>query len=138
VTAVILTQATARQRTLHSGSHRPRHHYPWSLRHANFAPHAIYAHRLWISLWMSLGHLQGNSGQPEGNAKLKGGPPSVIHSLAGSVHGTGTAAVHENPAHDLRGRQISPGSTDPMTTTTYIYSGRSHSKQAASFGRATR
>lgn len=35
--------------------------------HANFALSAMYAHRLWINLWMTLGHPAENYSQPGGN-----------------------------------------------------------------------
>src|SRR5262250_2422438 len=35
---------------------------------AKFAPHTMYAHRLWISMWMSLGHPEENHTHPGGNA----------------------------------------------------------------------
>jgi len=38
--------------------------------YANFALSAMYAHRLWIKLWISLGHPAENCGQPEGKARV--------------------------------------------------------------------
>jgi hypothetical protein len=50
--------------------------------YANFAPGTMQAHRLWIKLWMSLGHPEENPGQPGGNAVATGWRPATAHSPA--------------------------------------------------------
>jgi hypothetical protein len=48
--------------------------------HANFALSAMYAHRLWIKLWISLGHPAENCSQPEGKAPVTGQLHLAAHS----------------------------------------------------------
>ena len=47
---------------------------------ANFALSAMYAHRLWIKLWISLGHPAENCSQPEGKAPVTGQRNTAAHS----------------------------------------------------------
>ena len=46
----------------------------------NAAPHAMHAHRLWISLWMSWGNQRENSGHPGGNAGVTSNGRVGLHS----------------------------------------------------------
>ena len=88
----------------------------------NAAPRAMHAHRLWISLWMSLGNQRENSGHPGGNAGVTSDGRVGLHSQAAVAPGSATAAVHGNLHSSLGGRRLSPGSTDPMTTTSLYLS----------------
>jgi hypothetical protein len=56
----------------------------------NRAPYAMQAHRLWIKLWISLGHLAENRRQPGGNALVAGRENAPAHSLR---------APHAQPRH---------------------------------------
>ena len=58
-----------------------------SSRYANFALHAMHAHRLWIKLWISLGH------PAENRSHLVGKPP---------VTRRGRAAAHSRAARSTR------------------------------------
>jgi hypothetical protein len=98
--------------------------------HPNCALHAMYAHRLWIRLWMSLGQQRENSGHPGGNAGVTGTRRVALHSLAAAAPRPATAAVHDHSRSCLRGRRISPGSTDPMTTTFLHFQRDTHCKKA--------
>src|ERR1700722_6852969 len=57
-------------------------HLAYASGHANFAPGTLQAHRLWIKLWIALGHPEENPGQPGGNAVVTGRLPTAAHSLA--------------------------------------------------------
>ena len=98
--------------------------------HRKFAPHAMYAHRLWISLWMTLGNQRENSRHPGGNAGVTVGAVSCLHSQAIAAPRPATRAVHENMRPGLRRCRLSPGSTDPMTTTTLYFQRDTHCKKA--------
>jgi len=47
----------------------------------NRTPYALQAHRLWIKLWISLGHLAENRRQPGGNGVVAGRGYAAAHSL---------------------------------------------------------
>ena len=49
--------------------------------HAKYAPLTMHAHRLWIRLWMTLGHPEENSNRPGGNARVtrRGTPTAHSH-----------------------------------------------------------
>ena len=49
---------------------------------SNLAPHAMQAHRLWIKLWISLGHPAENQRQPGGNAAVTRRVRFAAHSPA--------------------------------------------------------
>ena len=70
----------------------------------NPAPHAMQAHRLWIKLWISLGHLAENWRQLGGNARVAGRGNAATHSLG---------APHAQPRHRVcaRLRRPSPART---------------------------
>jgi hypothetical protein len=50
---------------------------------AKVAPLTMYAHRLWITLWMSLGDAGENRAHPGGNAAVTLGRTSPAHSQTG-------------------------------------------------------
>jgi len=78
-----------RQSQLLTATHRrsrpqPGHyHPPCPVAYAKFALHAMYAHRLWTNLWITLGHPEENSNRPEGNAEVTSHSLTAAHSLAG-------------------------------------------------------
>jgi hypothetical protein len=96
----------------------------------NVAPHTLHAHRLWISLWMSLGNQRENSGQPGGNAGVTGSGRARLHSATPAAPRLATVAVHENSRSCLRECRLSPGSTVPMTTTSLYFQRDTHCKKA--------
>jgi hypothetical protein len=76
---------------------------------AKLAPHTMYAHRLWISMWMSLGHPEENHTHPGGNAVVTPRRTPSAHSLPGRR----TQAGHSHcaqPQLGLAGRpRVIPG-----------------------------
>jgi len=73
--------------------------------YAKFALHTMHAHRLWIKVWITLGHPEENSIRPEGNAGVKAGGSAAAHSRPGPS----TAAVHTGcgwPRRTLAGRIV--------------------------------
>jgi hypothetical protein len=76
---------------------------------AKLAPHTMYAHRLWISMWMSLGHPEENQVHPGGNAVVTSRRTPSAHSLPGRR----TRAGHSHcaqPQLGLAGRtRVIPG-----------------------------
>jgi hypothetical protein len=66
---------------------------------AKFALHAMYAHRLWTKLWITLGQPEENSKRPEGNARVTSHRQLPAHSRARR-----SARVSHSPcAHPHRG-----------------------------------
>ena len=49
---------------------------------AKVAPHTMHAHRLWITMWMSLGRAGENRGHPGGNAAVTSRQTPAAHSRA--------------------------------------------------------
>src|SRR5215469_12991644 len=66
---------------------------------AKVAPHTMYAHRLWISMWMSLGHPEENHTHPGGNAAVTRWRTRAAHSLPDRC----TRAGHSDCAQPQRG-----------------------------------
>ena len=91
---------------------------------AKFAPHTMYAHRLWISLWMSLGHPEENRAHPGGNAAVTPGRTRAAHSPAGRS----TRAGHSHcarPQPGLAGRiRVIPGIHRPYDDYQFCYGGQ--------------
>jgi hypothetical protein len=58
----------------------------------------MHAHRLWIKLWITLGHPEENSNRPEGNAGVTSFPAPTAHSH----RGRSTAASHNHCAQSQR------------------------------------
>ena len=65
-----------------------------SVEHANFAPHALHAHRLWMNLWTVLGVAEENASQPASNGVVSGRLALVGHSPRRTAPRAATAAVH--------------------------------------------
>jgi hypothetical protein len=65
---------------------------------AKFARHAMYAHRLWITLWMSLGHPGENRAHPGGNRAVTPWQTLAAHSRASRS----TQAGHSRCARSRR------------------------------------
>ena len=59
---------------------RPADHVTCASQHANFARHAMHAHRLWIKLWISLGRAEENPAGPGGNEVVTPWWLPVTHS----------------------------------------------------------
>ena len=99
----------------------------------------ISAHRLWTNLWMRLGQAWDNPRKPGGNRQPNGSGQPGVHRTGAAAFRPATGAVDTRTRAGLLGRQISPASTDPMTTT-FLYSNDIPStKQAArAISRATR
>jgi hypothetical protein len=77
----------------------------------------ISAHRLWINVWTDAGRRRKT---PANRGVITGhlvGVRGVSTAAAPSAHRTATAGVDAPGGADLQRRQISPESTDPMTTT---------------------
>jgi hypothetical protein len=66
---------------------------------AKFAPHTMHAHRLWITMWMSLGHAGENRAHPGGNAAVTSRRTPAAHSRASRR----THAGHSHCAWSGRG-----------------------------------
>ena len=66
---------------------------------ANLALHTMYAHRLWINLWMSLGHPEENHTHPGGNALVTVRLTRAAHSAPSRC----TRAAHSHCARPRRG-----------------------------------
>ena len=90
----------------------------------------IGAHRLWTTLWTSLGQTEENVGCPGGNQLATGTMPAAFHSAATAFRRPATAPVDTRNPRQLGRRQMSPGSTDPMTTTFIYFIDRPSTKQA--------
>ena len=73
------------------------------------APHTMHAHRLWIKLWITLGHPEENFIRPEGNAGVTRWGTPATHSRPRRS----TAASHSRcaqPQRTLAGRiNVIPG-----------------------------
>jgi len=65
-----------------------------SVEHANFAPHALHAHRLWMNLWTVLGVAEENASQPASNGVVSRRLSRVSHSRPPAAPRAATAAVH--------------------------------------------
>ena len=93
---------------------------------------AFSAHRLWMTLWMSLGQAAENCARPGGNSNMScGRQPGVHTAVTGRPRAT-DQAVDSESRRDLAGCGISPGSTDPMTTTFLYLTDNPRTKQASS------
>jgi len=67
--------------------------------YAKFALLTMHAHRLWIKLWITLGHPEENFNRPEGNAGVTRSGTPAAHSRLGQS----TAASHRPCAQPQRG-----------------------------------
>jgi hypothetical protein len=65
-----------------------------SVGHANYAPHALHAHRLWMKLWTVLGVAEENTSQPASNGVVSRRLPLGSHSQPSAAPGAATAAVY--------------------------------------------
>ena len=73
-------------------------HAARTVAYANFALRAMYAHRLWINLWMSLGHPAENYSQPGGNTSVTGRDCRGAHSRSeGAGHVAHSACARPSP-----------------------------------------
>jgi hypothetical protein len=93
------------------------------------APGLAYAHRLWTTLWMTLGNPAENPGQPGGNVPATKVRPIATHRAAAVMPVRPQPAVHACSGRHQRRRGLSPTSTDPMTTTNFVISETSQPKQ---------
>src|SRR5262249_18049282 len=86
-------------------------------RHESAPPVTIGTHRLWISLWTHLGQCEDNTARPGGNRQASSGERTALHSRppAGYCSRTGPVVTQCHPG--LGDSRLSPGSTDPTTTT---------------------
>jgi hypothetical protein len=94
------TQATASVTALNRRSTPlpvPRH-LAWPAAYAKVALLTMHAHRLWIKLWITLGHPEENSNRPEGNARVKPWRTPATHSHPGQS----TTASHSQCAQSQR------------------------------------
>lgn len=95
------------------------------------APRAtIGAHRLWTTLWTGLGQLAENLSRPGGNPLATADAAAAFHSATTTAGRPATGPVDGHSRPHLGGRQVSPGSTDPMTTTFIYFIKRPSTKQA--------
>jgi hypothetical protein len=79
--ATPMRRASGRARPQYCGRRSADRRYVARTAHyANFALRAMYAHRLWISLWISLGHPAENCSQPEGKAPVTEQRHPAAHS----------------------------------------------------------
>ena len=114
----------------HSGRSAHHEHTLCPDRYANYAAGAFHAHRLWTNLWMSLGHPEENPIRPEGNGAVSIAWPPAMHSLTGSHAYLGHSRCARPVNRYLPERLLSPGSTDPMTTTSFVMADNSHQQVA--------
>jgi hypothetical protein len=69
------------------------------------APHTMHAHRLWIKLWITLGHPEENFIRPEGNAGVtRRGTPAAHSCPARCAHASHRRCAQ--PQRALAGRII--------------------------------
>ena len=90
-------------------------------RHVSVPSVTIGTHRLWISLWTRLGQDEDNIREPGGNRKASGGERAAVHSPSPAGHWPRTGPVTGKRHPGLRGKHLSPGSTDPTTTTNFFF-----------------
>jgi hypothetical protein len=85
------------------------YHQAYPAAYAKFALHTMYAHRLWIKLWITLGRPEENSNRPEGNAGVTARGMFASHSHPGpSTTGNHSRCAHSWPG--LAGRiDLIPG-----------------------------
>jgi len=84
-------------------------HVACSPQYTNFALHAMYAHRLWIKLWMSLGHPAENRSQPGGNASVTGQRRGPAHRPAARYTPAGHSACVRPRRPSPARRPVIPG-----------------------------
>ena len=104
----------------HRGRSARHEHTLCPVRYPNYAAGAFHAHRLWTNLWMSLGHPEENPVRPEGNGAVSIARPLAVHSLTGCHACPGHSHCARPANRYLPERVLSPGSTDPMTTTSFV------------------
>ena len=94
----------------------------------NFAPHAMYAHRLWISLWTDEGHSEENPGRPGGNAGVTSARPAAAHRCTAGC----TRAGHRRCARPRRSlaaqTPVIPGIHRPYDDYQFVIADRSKPK----------
>jgi hypothetical protein len=98
----------------------------------NRSDRAFSAHRLWMNLWTSLGQPADNCARPGGNSQMSCGRRPGVHTAVTARPRALNVAVDGESRRDLAGRALSPGSTDPMTTTFIYLSSNPRTKQASS------
>ena len=96
--------------------------------YANFARRTMYAHRLWIRLWITLGHPEENLTHPGGNEAVTSTRPLAAHSRAAAY----TRAGHrqcERPHRPLAARTpVIPGIHRPYDDYQFLIRDNSHHK----------
>ena len=90
----------------------------------------ISAHRLWTNLWMRLGQAEDNPIRPGGNRPVNGWGHPGMHSRGPEYRRPRTGPVDARIPAELRREQISPVSTDPMTTTFLFFADIPSTQQA--------
>ena len=90
----------------------------------------IGAHRLWTTLWTDLGQPEENLSLPGGNQLASRVWPGPLHSAVTAAGRPATGPVDTRKAAQLRKCQMSPASTDPMTTTFLYFTQIPSTKQA--------
>jgi hypothetical protein len=85
--------------------------------HITVPPVTIGTHRLWTSLWTGLGRTEDNSRKTGGIRWKTGRQRPAVHSASPAAPYCHTASVDAHMASDLGIQELSPVSTDPMTTT---------------------
>ena len=108
------------------------YYFPLPIDYRNRSDRAFSAHRLWMTLWMSLGQAADNSARPGGNSQVSCGRRAGVHTPATGRPRAAAVPVHAGSRRDLAGCELSPGSTDPMTTTFIYLSSNPRTKQASS------
>ena len=108
------------------------YYFPLPIDYRNRSDRAFSAHRLWMTLWMSLGQAADNSARPGGNSQMSCGRRAGVHTRATARPRAHGAPVDAGSRPDLAVGQMSPGSTDPMTTTFLYLSSNPRTKQASS------
>jgi hypothetical protein len=98
VTAICASAIPARAAVCATAINRRSGPLPWPgheaypAAHAKFALRTMHAHRLWIKLWITLGHPEENCNRPEGNARVTSAPRPEAHS-----HRSQSTATGHNP-----------------------------------------
>lgn len=110
--------------------HAGRRYVVRTAHYANFALSAMYAHRLWIKLWISLGHPAENCGQPGGKA-----PVTEQHRLAAHSRTVPRSLVsHSRCARPQRPRaaqtRVIPGIHRPYDDYQFRYARQIHMQVA--------
>jgi hypothetical protein len=109
-----------------SGS--PRCYVACAREYTNLALHAMYAHRLWITLGMPVVDPEENPSRPGGNAAVTSTGPRVVHTRPAGCARTDHSRC-ARPRRPLAARTaVIPGIHRPYDDYQFVIAGRSNPK----------